>query len=132
MSGQSASTMYPFRYHCIRRITCPDNEANGRQVYAGYAPAESFLDLSTHDNVREYLLEAEGKKRRKHTQVHQAMRDTQANAPQDFCILNGGIVIVARGIDVDDKVRVAKLQGASIINGSQTQGGTEEVLPGHR
>lgn len=122
MSNHPTSSPHPFPYHCIRRITCPDNDTNGRQVYSGYAPAESFLGLPTSDDVREYLLEAEGRKRRKPTQVHQAMRDTLENAPQDFCILNGGIVIVARDADVDDKNRTAKLKGASIINGAQTQG----------
>jgi hypothetical protein len=36
--------------------------------------------------------------------------------------LNGGIVIVARAVEVDDKRKVLILKRPSIINGSQTQG----------
>jgi hypothetical protein len=37
-------------------------------------------------------------------------------------LLNSGIVIVARDIDVDEKEKTARLKAPSIINGSQTRG----------
>jgi hypothetical protein len=86
------------------------------------------MGLSTDENVRDYLMEAEGKKRRCPTQVHRAIRETLDSAPHNFSILNGGIVIVAQGVEVDDKNRVAKLENASIINGSQTQGVLRDYL----
>ena len=111
-----------FPYYCIRRINAPEDEASGREVYAGHAPATSFLGFPADENVREYMLEAEGKKRRRPTDVHKAMQETLRNSPENFSILNGGIVLVARKVVIDDKNRVAILNRPSIINGSQTQG----------
>jgi hypothetical protein len=56
------------------------------------------------------------------TLVHQAIRKTLEDQPDQFSILNGGMVIVARAVEVDDKRKVLVLQRPSIINGSQTQG----------
>lgn len=112
---------FDFPYHTIRKITAPEDAENEREVYCGYARAESFLPLPTDENVRDYLLDADRKRNRK-TNVHREMFETLRNNPQNFSVLNGGITIVARTIDVDDKARVATLAKASIINGSQTQG----------
>jgi hypothetical protein len=65
---------------------------------------------------------AEGKKRQRLTDVHRRIRQTLENDPQDFVILNSGIVIVARDIEIDEKEKTAKLVHPSIINGSQTRG----------
>lgn len=121
-ASPAAPQLYSFRYHTIRRISAPEDTANGRVVWSGYAPAESFLLLADHDNVREYIVDAEGKKKKTPTDVHKAMRETLENTPHNFSILNGGIVIAARQVDVDDKKGTALLRGASILNGSQTQG----------
>jgi hypothetical protein len=91
-------------------------------VYAGHAPASSVLQLEDNENVREYLVDAPGRARRKPTLVHQAIRKTLVDTPDVFSILNGGMVIVARGAEVDDKNKVLHLTSPSIINGSQTQG----------
>lgn len=112
----------PFPYSVIRKITSPEDTTEGREVYVGHAPAQSFFDIPDDENVREYLLEAEGRKRRMPTQVHKAMRETLESKPQDFSILNGGIVLVAEGVVIDEKVRTATLVNPSIINGSQTRG----------
>jgi hypothetical protein len=117
-----------FAYHSIRRITAPDDSANDREVYSGHAPAESFLNLPDDENVRDYLLDAEGRKKRTPTQVHKAIRNTLDNSPENFSILNGGIVVVARALEVDDKKKRAILTNPSIINGSQTQGEIREYL----
>ena len=53
--------------------------------------------------------------------VHEAIRKTLEDHPDQFSILNGGMVIVARAAEVDDKRRVLILNRPSIINGSQTQ-----------
>lgn len=114
--------IFRFEYSAIRKISTPEDIENHREVYAGHAPAQSFLELKDDENVREYLVDAEGKKRKCPTQVHRAIRETLRNNPHNFSVLNSGIVIVARKIEVDDKGRIATLVGASIVNGSQTQG----------
>ena len=81
-----------------------------------------MLGLSTDENVRAYLLDAEGKQRRRETQVNQEIRETLENRPQHFSILNGGVVIVAHSHEVDEQKKTMLLKSPSIINGSQTQG----------
>jgi hypothetical protein len=117
-----SSPPFSFPYFTLRKISAPEDVANDREVYVGFAPLESFIDIPTDENVREYLVDAEGKKRARPTQVHLAMRETLRNNPQNFSVLNGGITLVAREIEVDDKGRLALLTKPSIINGSQTQG----------
>ncbi len=87
--------------------------------------ATQFLSLSTEENVRAYL--AEGKKVRRRNEVHFKIEDTLTNYPENFCVLNGGIVIVARAADVDDKSKLLTLTKPSIINGAQTQGVLKDV-----
>jgi len=111
-----------FPFFAFRNISCPEDTANGRKVFAGRAPASAILDLPTDENVREYLVDAEGKKRHRASDVHRAIEDTILNYPDKFCVLNGGVVIVARGCEADDSKKVLKLVGPSIINGAQTQG----------
>jgi hypothetical protein len=118
-----------FRYNSLRNISSPEDLEAGRRVYAGNAPAEAFVDLPEDENVRAYIVTAEGKKRQRLTDVHRRIRDTLENSPADFVILNSGIVIgVARDIEVDDKGRIATLKLPSIINGSQTRGELQHYL----
>ncbi len=121
-SAVRRETFFDFPYHSFRNISCPEDLENGRKVFSGHAPATSVLNLPTDENVRDYLLEAEGRKRRRPTQVHKAIRDTLDNTPHNFSILNGGIVVVARDYEVDEQKKLLKLLKPSIINGSQTQG----------
>lgn len=116
------SAAFEFPYLTCRNISAPEDEAAGRKVYSGHAPASSVLELEDDDNVREYLVDAEGKLKRMPTLVHQAIRKTLEDRPDQFSILNGGMVIVARAAEIDDKARLMKLKCPSIINGSQTQG----------
>jgi hypothetical protein len=109
-------------FHSFRNISSPEDLSNGRKVYTGHLPAKAVLDLPTNENVREYLVEAEGKQVRRQTQVHRAIRETLEERPETFCVLNGGITIVARECETDDKEKILRLKHASIINGSQTQG----------
>lgn len=108
--------------HSIRNITSPEDKADGRQVFSGQIPLEQILKLPTHENVRGYLVEAEGKQRRASTQVHRAIRETLNEQPSRFSVLNSGVVIVAAESALDNENRRIKLKSPSIINGSQTQG----------
>jgi hypothetical protein len=122
-SETAASTaVFSFPYINCRNISDPDDETAGRKVYSGKAPASSVLSLEDDENVREYLVNAPGKLKRVPTLVHQAIRKTLEDIPDQFSILNGGMVIVARGAEIDDRNRVIMLRRPSIINGSQTQG----------
>src|SRR6266404_6637475 len=116
------SAAVPFPFHSFRNISCPEDLENGRKVFSGHAPVTSVLDLSTDENVRDYLLTAEGKQRRRETQVNREIRQTLESHPEMFSILNGGVVIVARSHEVDEQKKLLRLTRASIINGSQTQG----------
>jgi len=109
-------------FFSIRNISCPDDTENNRKIYVGFTPVKAIIDLSTNENVRDYLLEAEGRVRRRPTQVHKAILDTLENTPFNFSVLNSGTVIVARDCEIDEKSKMAILKNPSIINGSQTQG----------
>jgi hypothetical protein len=119
-STQSHQINLPF--YSVRHITCPEDVENKRRVYVGYTPIGAVIDLPTNENVRDYLLDAEGRQRRRPTQVHRAIQDTLENNPQNFAVLNSGIVVVARNCEIDEKEKVISLTNPSIINGSQTQG----------
>jgi AIPR protein len=122
MKAYPKAKEYPFRYTTCRNISAPEDIDQDRKVYSGHAPASSVLDLEDNENVREYLVDAKGKQKRTPTLVHQAIRKTLQDQPDQFSILNGGMVIVARDATVDDKEKVIHLDRPSIINGSQTQG----------
>ena len=97
-------------------------------MIVGHAPASSFLGLEDDENVREYLVDAQGKQKQTPTLVHQAIRKTLRDNPEDFSILNSGICIVARGADIDDANKKINLTQPSIINGSQTQGELQRYM----
>lgn len=118
----SSPKNFKLKFHNVRHISCPEDLENNRRIYTGHTPIWSVIDLSTDENVRDYLLEAEGKKRRRPTQVHKAILDTLENYSHNFSVLNSGIVIVARDCEIDEKNKQLVLHRASIINGAQTQG----------
>ncbi|NAS13110.1 AIPR family protein [Poritiphilus flavus] len=109
-------------FHSLRNISSPDDLKNDRKILSGTCPVKSVLNFETDQNVRDYLLEADGKKRRRPTQVHRAIIETLDNNADNFCVLNGGITLVAHQVDVDEKSKSLRLKNASIINGAQTQG----------
>ena len=111
-----------FPFYSVRNVSSPEDLENGRKILFGHAPAPSVLELPTDENVRDYLLEAPGRQRRRPTQVLRAIRDTLDNEPHNFSVLNGGVTLVARDYEVDEKKKVLRLLKPSIINGSQTQG----------
>lgn len=126
----SGKTAHPIvvPFHCIRNISSPEDQADKRFVYSGQLPLSALKDLPTNENVREYLVDAEGKQRRSPTQVHLAIRETLRERPSVFSVLNGGVVIVAKSSEIDEKARTLSLRSASIINGSQTQGEVNQYL----
>jgi hypothetical protein len=115
-------------FDTFRNVTSPVDKEAGRKEFAGQMPISEIVELSTDDNVRAYLRDAEGKQRRRQTQVHVAIRDTLDNNPADFAILNGGVTIIARDYEVDEGSKILRLLQPSIINGSQTQGVVREYL----
>ena len=119
-NGGSASLS--LKYDSLRNISCSHDTDNGRRVLVGRALATEFLTLNTDENVRAYLVDAEGKKKKRRGDVHMKIQDTIENYPENFCVLNGGIVIVARSFETDEKTKTLKLVRPSIINGAQTQG----------
>lgn len=129
-NGTPHASDFEFPYVSCRNISGPEDEDAGRKVYAGHAPASSVLGLEDDENVREYLVDAYGKAKARPTLVHQAIRKTLADHPDQFSILNGGMVIVARAAEVDDKRKVLILKRPSIINGSQTQGELKRYFEG--
>jgi hypothetical protein len=134
LNGGAKKRSYTLSFHSLRNISCPEDTEAGRKVYTGHLPLKSILDLPTDENVRGYLVQAEGKVRQTPTSVHRAIKETLLNNPEDFCVLNSGIVIVARKLEADDKEKVMTLSKPSIINGAQTQGvikdlAAENALP---
>lgn len=127
MKSQKASLVL-FPYTVCRNISCPEDDRGNRKVYSGQAPATSFLELDDNENVREYLIDADGKQRKKPTLVHLAIRKTLDEDTENFSVLNGGVVLVARDTEIDDKGRVMKLLQPSIINGSQTRGELKKYI----
>src|SRR5258706_4185350 len=121
-STRAAGAAFEFPYITCRNISAPEDDAAGRKVYSGHAPASSVLSLEDDENVREYLADAQSDQKHMPTLVHQAIRKTLEDQPDQFSILNGGMVIVSRAVEVDDKRKILVLQRPSIINGSQTQG----------
>jgi hypothetical protein len=127
-TDDASASVVTLPYHSVRNISSPEDARQDRKVLAGHMPIAAAVDLPTDENVRDYLLDAEGRKRRYPTQVHRAIRDTLWNRPEDFSVLNGGIVIVARDFTIDERGKTLTLVAPSIINGSQTQGVIRDFL----
>lgn len=117
-----SSESFSLDFNSVRNISSPEDLENNRKIYVGHMPIRAILGIPTDENVRDYLLEADGKQRAKPTKVHSAIKETLVDRPQDFSVLNGGIVIVARDVEIDEKNKKLILSRPSIINGSQTQG----------
>jgi uncharacterized protein YqeY len=130
-TGSSTLTL-PF--HTFRNISCTEDIENNRKVCVGYLPLSAILDLPTDENVRDFLVTAEGKKRQRYTQVHNAILETLSERPDIFSVLNGGITIVANDVEVIDKDnnKLLTLSNPSIINGSQTQGVVKDFVEKNR
>lgn len=113
-------------FYSIRNASCPEDIESGRKVLFGHMPARAILRFGTEENVRDYLVGVPGKNRRVYKQVHRAIRETLEASPHKFSVLNGGVCLVARDYEVDDKKKVLRLLDPNIINGSQTRGVLED------
>lgn len=122
MNTRSMGETYRLPFENCRNITSSHDQNAGRKILVGQAPAFSVLQLEDNENVREYLVDAQGKQKRSPTLVHQAIRKTLENDAERFNVLNGGMVLVASAAEIDEKNKQLILTNASIINGSQTQG----------
>ena len=131
-TAKSGSVLLPLKYDSLRNISCPHDAENDRRVLVGRALATEFLPLSTDENVRDYIVDAVGKKKKRRGAVHMKIQDTIDNYPENFCVLNGGIVVVARDYEIDEKSKVMRLKDPSIINGAQTQGVLRDAEQGYR
>lgn len=129
-STQSKRHIVSLPFHSVRHISSPEDLENGRKVYVGQAPIQAIVDLPAHENVRDYLLDAEGKKRRTYTFVHKDIMDTLKNYSHNFSVLNSGVAIVARSCEIDEKAKRLILIRPSLINGAQTQGVIRDFLEG--
>ncbi len=127
-SGSSSSKFFQVPFFSIRNISSPEDTANDRTVHAGQIPVDAVIGFPTDENVRGYLVDAEGKKRKASTQVHRAIKETLKERPDVFSVLNGGIVLVAKRVEIEEKTKMLKLYSPSIINGSQTQGVIRDFL----
>lgn len=127
-TAASTSQVQDFQYDTLRNISCPHDKKNGRKILTGHCHVSAILSFSTNKNVRDYLADAEGKKRKTYTQVHRAIARTLKENAEDFNVLNGGVTIVAYDISVDETAKTARLNLPSIINGSQSQGVIRDVL----
>ncbi len=125
-----ANSKTVLEFHSLRNISSPDDTANDRKVLTGHMPILEVLKLNTHANVRSYLLDVEGKKKKVRTAVHRAIENTLENNPDKFSVLNGGVTIVAESFDINEKKRQLTLNEASIINGAQTQGIIKDYFEG--
>ncbi len=118
-TGSRAPNSVQLSYQLIRNTTSPDEKSCGVQSFIANLPAFEVLNVNTKDNLRSYLAEYNPKKRNR---VHDAIRSTITTDPRRFITRNGGLVITASDLRIDDKKRTITLLDASIINGSQTQG----------
>ena len=60
MAIKTNANSYAFPYSVCRNISSPDDDAAGRKIYSGHAPAGSVLALEDNENVRDYLVDAKG------------------------------------------------------------------------
>lgn len=115
----TVSGAFDLPYSTIRNLTSPDEKANGVQTWFANVNARDVLDLGTEDNLRAYIAEHSATKR---NSVHRQIASTVEGLPDRFINRNSGITITCAKCVVDDGSRIAHLEGASIINGAQTQG----------
>ncbi|MBI4946565.1 MAG: AIPR family protein [Bacteroidetes bacterium] len=121
-SARKRNESFYLDFHSIRNISCPEDTQNNRKVFLGQCLIQSIIPLPTDENVRNYLVDADGKQKRSYTSVHKAIRETLVNASENFNVLNSGVTIVARDMIIDEKTKKIELINPSIINGAQTQG----------
>lgn len=127
-SPAPSAQSFDLHYTTLRSVISPADKDAGRNRYCGIASSENIFELGWEENVRSYLGVDEDGNRRKSTAVNLAIRQTIEKSRELFGMLNTGLVIVARSAHVNDDKKVARLGGASIINGAQTAGVLKEFF----
>ena len=118
-NGSHAPISVQISYQLLRNITSPDEKRSGVRSFVANLPAEEVLKRNTKDNLRSYIAEYNPRKRNR---VHDAIRNTILTEPERFITRNGGFVVTASDIEVDDSSKIVKLSDPSIIDGAQSQG----------
>lgn len=107
------------KYDIIRNLSSAAEKDNGVQTWFANVSAREVVGIGTSDNLRSYIAEHSSSKR---NAVHKQIENTIVEMPDRFINRNSGITITCTDCAVDDNRKIAKLTGASIINGAQTQG----------
>src|SRR5258708_996440 len=131
-STRAAGAAFEFPYITCRNISAPEDDAAGRKVYSGHAPASSVLSLEDDENVREYLADAQSDQKHMPTLVHQAIRKTLEDQPDQFSILNGGMAVVSRAHEVDGKRQIPMPQLPIIITLAQPEPALDRYFTKYR
>ncbi len=130
-AGAQSAQSFDLHFLTLRTVVSPEDKEAGRKRYCGIARANRLFDLPWDENVRAYLgVDDQGRKRRSPV-VNLAIRETVEKNRDLFPLLNAGLVIVARSAVANDPKKVVQLEGASIINGAQTQGVLHEFFDSH-
>lgn len=115
----SASSKTKLKTDLIRNTSTRSEKDHGRASYSAVVSSKEILKINTDKNLRTHIGEY-NPKRRNH--VHKAMADTIRNKHDLFPQLNGGCVIIASDIKINNETGEITLIDDSLINGAQTQG----------
>lgn len=115
-------------YQLIRNLTSPEEKTCGIQTYFANVPIVELQKMNTRENLRDYIPGADPYKPAKRNSVHKSIERTIRTEPDRFINRNGGITLTCSAIEVDDKLRVARLSDDSVINGAQTKGEIQRYL----
>ncbi len=115
----SASKKTKLNTDLIRNTSTRSEKDHGRASYSAVLSSKEILKINTDKNLRTHIGEY-NPKRRNH--VHKAMADTIRNKHDLFPQLNGGCVIIASDIKINNETGEITLTDDSLINGAQTQG----------
>jgi len=125
MTATSSAGTVQLRFESIRNLTSPDEKKTGTRTYFANLPAIELLKLDTVENLRNYIPELRPGKRNK---VHQAIGETIRGNPDSFIVLNSGFTVSASDLVVHEDRKLVQLEGASLINGAQSQGELKRYL----
>tara|TARA_B100000780_G_C21098251_1_gene443063 strand:- start:409 stop:1653 length:1245 start_codon:yes stop_codon:yes gene_type:complete len=115
----SSVTKTKLKTQLIRNTSTKSEKENGRASYTAVFSSKEILKLNTLKNLRIHIGEHNPRKR---NHVHKAMADTIKNKHDLFPQLNGGLVIIASEIKINNESGEITLLDESLINGAQTQG----------
>jgi hypothetical protein len=68
----------------FRNISCLDDTENDRKVFAGPLPGAALLKIGTDENVRDNLVDAEGKKKQRRSDATARYTTQSKTIPTNF------------------------------------------------